>query len=624
MGKRRHRRSTEVADEAPQAKLSVVAAAAEEGLLKTQEEGIRSGEEPQQFYRLRSGRGRPPKRHAPDSSKEEAGPAEPPEQLQEAAPAESVEQQQQEVAPAEPVEQRQEEAAPAEPVEEQLQQAEEEDMEAAVPIGNPVIVTGRGRKKMKHYKSFQFDGLTFELEDSVMFSPEEASQKPYVAILKDIKETEGSLSLTCQWFYRPDEADIGGGKFYVARDTRELYYSFHIDDVPAESVLHKCAVHFIPQNKQIPLRKKHPGFIVQKVYGAVEKKLWDLTDKEHEDRQHDIDILLKKTLDRIGELPDIEPEDTPGDRTDQLSDTLSLNNTDATRNPGDSTSQFSDKLSLHNKDVNRTDVTRKPPVGKPEKFFTRAEIPESARPRNYAILARYKALTGKEHRDKWLDKLLESIPLTWSKAARVPHADPGTAAKSSSNCSSANIGSDDNKKLYILDDVVPMIVSIERSAHEALGADFRKYNQKLRQLSINIKNSSKLCRRLMGKELDPPALLTMSPDELKDGLTAAEKTTEPEQSRQLQMTDARCQRCQEKKVGISDIMRAGNIDRYQLECISCGNTWFSCYDDIVSLTVDSPSTAAAGSVAPGTNPWAKVHEKQQRSDHPACTAAGPS
>ncbi|TVT97598.1 hypothetical protein EJB05_57137, partial [Eragrostis curvula] len=611
MGRRRRRRSAPLADEALQVKPSAAAAtgaaSSEEGVVKSQEEGMPRGEEePQQLYRLRRGRGRPPKRRAPDSSTEEAAAA------------------------AEPMEQPQE-AAPAEPVEEQQQQqtVEEEDM-AAAPIGKPVMVTGRGKKKTKHYKSFQYNCLTFGLEDSVMISPAEASERPYVAILKDITETEGSLSVTGQWFYRPHEVDTGGGKFCVAHDTRELYYSFHIDDVPAESVKHKCVVHFIPQNKQIPHRKKHPGFIVQKVYGAVEKKLWDFTDKEHEeDRQQEIDLLLKKTLDRLGELPDVEPEIMPGDRTDQLTDKLSMNNTDViptdARNLGNSTNQFSDKLSPHNKDVNLTDVTRKPPVGKPENIVARAEILESAKPRNYAILARYKALTGEEHRDKWLDKLLECIPLTWSKAARVPHADPGTAAKSSSHCPPAKIGSHDNEKLYILDDVIPMIVSIERSAHEALGTDFKKYNQKMRHLSINIKNSSKLCRRLMGKELDPPDLLTMSPDELKDGLTTAEKTTEPEQSRQLQMTDARCQRCQEKKVGICDIMHAGNNDRYQVSGVHFLRQYMVLgYDDIVSLTVDGPSTTAAGSVAAGTNHRAKAPEKQQRSDQPARTSAGPS
>jgi hypothetical protein len=44
-----------------------------------------------------------------------------------------------------------------------------------------------------------------------------------------------------------------------------------------------------------------------------------------------------------------------------------------------------------------------------------------------------------------------------------------------------------NEKTYVLDDVVPIIVALERSAFEALGTDFLKYNQKLRQLSFNIK-----------------------------------------------------------------------------------------------------------------------------------------
>lgn len=32
----------------------------------------------------------------------------------------------------------------------------------------------------------------------------------------------------------------------------------------------------------------------------------------------------------------------------------------------------------------------------------------------------------------------------------------------------------------------------------------------------------------------------------------------------MQMTDARCKRCQEKKVGVVDIIQAGHGDRYQV------------------------------------------------------------
>ncbi|XP_062212360.1 protein REPRESSOR OF VERNALIZATION 1-like isoform X2 [Phragmites australis] len=443
----------------------------------------------------------------------------------------------------------------AEPEEEPREESTE-----PVPIGNPVKVTGKGKKQKKHYASFEYEGNTFEIEDPVLLTPEDRSQKPYVAIVKDITETEGSLNVTGQWFYRPEEADKKGGGSWIARDTRELFYSFHIDDVPAESVMHKCVVHFIPLRKQIPSRKQHPGFIVQKIYDAVEKKLWNLTDKDYEDnKQQEIDLLVKKTMDRIGELPDLEPlEDTPANNTDHVSN----------------------KRNLRKKPVNPIDVTKEPSAGISE-HFAKAETPGSDKPKNYAILVRYKAVTGNQSRDKWLDKLLDSIPLALKESAGASEADPGTAPKSSANGSSAK-GSDDNEKSYVLDDVVPIMVALERSAYDALGTDFGKYNQKLRQLWFNI----------------------------KAGLTSAEKASEPEELRQLQMTDARCQRCQEKKVGISDIIHAGHGDRYQLECTSCGHTWFSSYDAISSLTVDGPSTA--GNV--GTAPWATakfdVLEKQ--------------
>ncbi|XP_066314376.1 protein REPRESSOR OF VERNALIZATION 1-like isoform X1 [Miscanthus floridulus] len=476
-----------------------------------------------------------------------------------------------------------------EEVEPQEEEPREEENTEAVPVavGDPVKITGKGRKQKKHYSSFEYEGNTFELEDPVLLTPEDSTEKPYVAILKDITETEGSLYVTGQWFYRPEEADKKEGGCWVARDTRELFYSFHIDDVPAESVMHKCVVHFIPQHKQIPSRKQHPGFIVQKVYDAVEKKLWNLTDKDYEDnKQQEIDLLVKKTIDRIGQLPDLEPEETP------------LEN-----------NHLSNKRGLRKKPVNPIDVTREPPAGKSEQF-AKAETPGSDKLRNYDILVRYKVLTGCTYRDKWLDKLVESIPLA-SKENAGTSADADSTAKSSINGSPAkDVGSAENEKSYGLDVVVEIMVALERSAFEALGTDFGKYNQKLRQLLFNIKNISKLRRRLMDKGLDPPALLTMSPDELKAGLTSAEKTSEPEESRKLQMTDKRCERCSEKKVVISNIIHAGHGDRYQLECTSCGFTCFSSRDAITTLTEDAPSTAGNVGTAPLATAKFEVVEKK--------------
>jgi hypothetical protein len=44
-----------------------------------------------------------------------------------------------------------------------------------------------------------------------------------------------------------------------------------------------------------------------------------------------------------------------------------------------------------------------------------------------------------------------------------------------------------NEKSYRLNNVVPIIVALERSVHEALGTDFGMYNSKMRHLSYNIK-----------------------------------------------------------------------------------------------------------------------------------------
>jgi hypothetical protein len=236
------------------------------------------------------------------------------------------------------------------------------------------------------------------------------------------EDDDGNLIVQGRWFYRPEDTEIEGGG---DRDTRELFYSLHIDYVPAESVMHTCVVHFIPQHKQIPARKQHPGFFVQKVYGTVEKQLWNLSGEEYEEKlQKEIDLLVKRTMDRIGELPDLEPEGTPSHSTDPVSNKHSLQTEDA-HHP--------------------IDVTREPRASKKHLDFEKAETPASPQLKNYAILARYNALTGVERRDKWLDKLLESVPLAWSKeiVAQTARADPGASTKNSSNVPSTKIAGSD-------------------------------------------------------------------------------------------------------------------------------------------------------------------------------------
>lgn len=112
-----------------------------------------------------------------------------------------------------------------------------------------------------------------------------------------------------QWLYRPEKAVKKEGGFWQCPNTHEIFYTTYCDDVYAGSVMHKCVVHFIPLDKQLPVRSKHPGLIVQRVYDTVEKKLWDMTEyKGYKDScQIEIEYLIEKTRERLGGFVDLPP-----------------------------------------------------------------------------------------------------------------------------------------------------------------------------------------------------------------------------------------------------------------------------------------------------------------------------
>ncbi|MBA0559427.1 hypothetical protein Gohar_012070 [Gossypium harknessii] len=143
-----------------------------------------------------------------------------------------------------------------------------------------------------------------------------------------------------------------------------------------------------------------------------------------------------------------------------------------------------------------------------------------------------------------------------------------------------------------------------------------KYNQKLRQLMFNLKNNPLLARRLLNGELEPSTILNMTPAELKEGLTAEETAKkEPDESERMQMTDARCSRCNEFKVCLRDIIQAGHGDRYQLECIACGNSWYASRDEASSLTIE-PSSSSAKGAGSGQPAMAKPEIPEKKSVSP--------
>ncbi|XP_047338534.1 uncharacterized protein LOC124942149 [Impatiens glandulifera] len=460
----------------------------------------------------------------------------------------------------------------------------EEPVADANPIGDSIRVSGKGRTRRGHFDSFEYDGITFELEDPVLLVPEDTRQKPYVAIIKDISQKRnGSVMVTGQWFYRPEEAERKLGGNWKSRDTRELFYSFHRDEVPAESVMHKCVVHFIPLNKQIPRRKQHPGFIVQKVYDTEQKKLFKLTDKDYEDiKQHEIDLLVQKTMSRVGELPDVEIPESSNEQEER-------------------NKRLFRKKTMAPLDVSRDDegTTRSGQQLKPE---TPGSVTSNTS-EYYIILSNFKVLTGETQRDKWLERILQGIQFICTSKDNPESIDKdklGTqgingANGSSSKTADGSLDINNAETFQWPKAAVPAVTALEKATHEAFSSDFQKYNQKLRQLLFNLKNNAMLTRRMLKGELEPSKILNMSPIELKEGLTSEELASkQPEESEHMQMADARCKRCTGKKVGIKDIIG----ERYQLECIGCGNTWFSSRDEASTLTINEPIQPGSVGIAP--------------------------
>ncbi|GER33078.1 bromo-adjacent homology domain-containing family protein, partial [Striga asiatica] len=401
---------------------------------------------------------------------------------------------------------------------------EPEDLEA-LPVGDAVRVSGKGRGRRSHFASFEYDGLQYQLEDPVLLVPENGNQKPYVAIIKDVSQTrEGAVMVTGQWFYRPEEAEKKGGGNWQSSDTRELFYSFHRDEVPAESVMHKCVVHFIPQNKQIPPRKQHPGFIVQKVYDTEQRRLFKLTDKDYEDnKQHEIDLLVQKTLARIGDLPDLEPEDATVEHEDPLKS----------------------KRLIRKRNVSPLDVTRVD-GGLTRSQSIKAETPGSTcgtGSEYFLILSNLKLSTGETQRDRWLEKLLQSIQSVCSSDGKQKDEQDGN--KNDGEGSENKLQDKGDASSDWPDTAAHAVAALEKVAHETLSADFQKYNQKMRQLAFNLKSNVVLARRLLNKELEPAQILNMSPNELK-------------------MTDARCSRCSLKQVALVEVFQTGHGDRYKV------------------------------------------------------------
>ncbi|PWA47859.1 bromo adjacent homology (BAH) domain protein [Artemisia annua] len=178
----------------------------------------------------------------------------------------------------------------------------------AKPIGVVLRISGDGENMRSHYNALDFCGHTYKIKDTVLLAHDSHGQmnKPWVVIIKDITGMKnGNIMIYVQGFYRPSEIFIG--KNMESFVTRELFYSFHKHEVHAETIMHKCIIHFITEKSQIPLRKKYPGFIVQKVYNPNTKRLIKLTNKDFlPDMKSEIEELVLKTTSHLGIIPAIK------------------------------------------------------------------------------------------------------------------------------------------------------------------------------------------------------------------------------------------------------------------------------------------------------------------------------
>jgi hypothetical protein len=230
--------------------------------------------------------------------------------------------------------------------------------------------------------------------------------KTVICVQKVMQAKDGTVQVEGQWFYRPEEAEKKGGGMWASSDSRELFYSFHIDEVPAESVMHKCLVHFIPPNKQLPQRHKHPGFIVRRVYDACEKKLFNLTDKDYEDpMQQEIDLLVQKTREALGDLPDIDGDEHMSPVEEEAAPDLKTKRKVSAKRTVAPLNLKGEEFS-HSELRNLSDT----PTGKAD--TAKVETPTSTVGADLEVstlLKNHCVLLGVHARDRWLEKLMQTI-----------------------------------------------------------------------------------------------------------------------------------------------------------------------------------------------------------------------
>ena len=223
---------------------------------------------------------------------------------------------------------------------------------------------------------------------------------------KIIQTKDGIVQIIGQWFYRPEEVEKEGGGTWTSSNSKELFYSFHIDEIPIESIMHKCQIYFIPLNKHLPQSHKYPGFIVHWIYDVCKKKLCNLSDKEYKkSMQEEIDFFVERTYKALKELSNIDNDEHI---THEHEDIL-LESKLKKKVP---TKRILTPLNLSSEEYNVNEFKNEALTPNKQVENAKVETPMSVSSTDLEIstlLKNHGAILGVHARDRWMEKLMKTI-----------------------------------------------------------------------------------------------------------------------------------------------------------------------------------------------------------------------
>ncbi|CAJ1975180.1 unnamed protein product [Sphenostylis stenocarpa] len=139
-------------------------------------------------------------------------------------------------------------------------------------------------------KSFLKDGRKISVGECALFKPSE-DRPPFIGIIRSLTiGKDKKLKFGVSWLYRPIEVKLSKGVPLEAAPN-EIFYTFHKDEIDAESLLHPCKVSFLPKSAEFP--SGISSFVCRRVYDIANKCLWWLNDQDYiNDCQKEVDKLL--------------------------------------------------------------------------------------------------------------------------------------------------------------------------------------------------------------------------------------------------------------------------------------------------------------------------------------------